>query len=279
MVPEDYPGPVARDWPELTTIVEENVKPERMKLGDNGDARRRKQKWWLWGRYTPALFAAVGRSDRVLVISQVTQHVAFAFIPGRMVYSHRLYAFAEEQDSFFAILQSTSHEVWARFFGSSLEDRFMYAASDCFETFPFPKDWQSRGDLEATGRAYYEFRAALMIENNEGLTKTYNRFHDPEKLDPMIAKLRELHGAMDRAVLRAYGWNDLPDIRCEFIPDYEVDDDESGRKKKPWRYRWPDDVRDEILMRLLALNRKRAREEQLAAQRTPGTKTKRKVAR
>ena len=279
VVPEDYPGPVARDWPELTTIVEENVKPERMKLGDNGDARRRKQKWWLWGRYTPALFAAVGRSDRVLVISQVTQHVAFAFIPGRMVYSHRLYAFAEEQDSFFAILQSTSHEVWARFFGSSLEDRFMYAASDCFETFPFPKDWQSRGDLEATGRAYYEFRAALMIENNEGLTKTYNRFHDPEELDPMIAKLRELHGAMDRAVLRAYGWNDLPDIQCEFIPDYEVDDDESGRKKKPWRYRWPDDVRDEILMRLLALNRKRAREEQLAAQRTPGTKTKRKVAR
>ena len=30
VVPVDYPGPVAADWPELLGIVEERVKPERM---------------------------------------------------------------------------------------------------------------------------------------------------------------------------------------------------------------------------------------------------------
>ena len=77
---------------------------------------------------------------------------------------------------------------------------------DCFETFPFPENWKSNAVLEAVGKAYYEFRAALMVNNNEGLTKTYNRFHDPEERDPEILKLRELHAAIDRAVLDAYGW-------------------------------------------------------------------------
>ena len=36
------------------------------------------------------------------------------------------------------------------------------------------------------------------------------------------------------------------------------------RKKKPWRYRWPDEIRDEVLARLLELNRVRAEEEQLS---------------
>jgi hypothetical protein len=42
--------------------------------------------------------------------------------------------------------------------------------------------------------------------------------------------------------------------------------DESGggrRRKKPWRYRWPDDFRDEVLARLLEINRQRAEEERL----------------
>jgi hypothetical protein len=108
-----------------------------------------------------------------------------------------------------------------------------------------------------------------MIRNNEGLTKTYNRFHDPDERSPDIVKLRELHAAMDKAVLEAYGWHDLAETAtCEFLLDYEDDEDDdqesSGRRrKKPWRYRWPDDFRDEVLARLLALNAQRAQEERL----------------
>jgi hypothetical protein len=43
-----------------------------------------------------------------------------------------------------------------------------------FETFPFPIAWEANPALEEIGRQYYEFRAALMVRNNEGLTKTYN---------------------------------------------------------------------------------------------------------
>jgi hypothetical protein len=65
---------------------------------------------------------------------------------------------------------------------------------------------------------------------------------------------------MDAAVIAAYGWHDI-DTRCEFLLDYEIDEEEWGDKKKPYRYRWPDEVRDEILARLLELNAERARAE------------------
>jgi hypothetical protein len=43
----------------------------------------------------------------------------------------------------------------------------------------------------------------------EGLTKTYNRFHDPHERAEDIAALHALHAEMDRAVALAYGWGDL----------------------------------------------------------------------
>ena len=171
-----------------------------------------------------------------------------------------------------ACLQSRCHDVWARFFSSTLEDRLNYSPSDGFETFPFPENFETDAKLEAVGKEYYEFRAALMVKNNEGLTKTYNRFHDPNETAPDIQKLRELHAAMDRAVLDAYGWTDLKPT-CEFLLDYEEEEEDTGdpelfaaarRKKKPWRYRWPDDFRDEVLARLLELNKQRAEQEALA---------------
>jgi hypothetical protein len=56
---------------------------------------------------------------------------------------------------------------------------------------------------------------------------------------------------------------------CEFLLDYEEGENEEEpgggrRRKKPWRYRWPDDFRDEVLARLLELNRQRAEEERLS---------------
>jgi hypothetical protein len=151
-----------------------------------------------------------------------------------------------------------------------MKDDLRYTPSDCFETFPLPRGIETNTVLEQTGREYYEFRAALMVRNNEGLTKTYNRFHDPEETSPDILRLRELHTAMDRAVLDAYEWTDIP-TDCEFILDYEDDEEDEnegkGRKrKKPWRYRWPDPIRDEVLARLLALNAQRAEKERLAGE-------------
>ena len=191
------------------------------------------------------------------------------------------------------------------FSGSAL-DLVRYSPSDCFETFPFPTALldstasdlaheATRQRLEAIGERYHQFRAELMVSNNEGLTSTYNRFHDPSETSSDLLELRRLHGEMDQAVLAAYGWSDIP-TTCGFGLDYlDLDDDvqlpedlqeriDSGdlffpaapeavsfdsqlrvvtgsKRKLPWRYRWPDAVRDEVLARLLALNAERYAEE------------------
>lgn len=249
----------AERWPDLIAIVRERVKPER----DGQSRKALRDRWWQYAEKRPGLVAAVAGRKRVLAISRVGQHAAFAILPTGSVFSDSLIVFPLESHSAFCALQSRPHEIWARFFGSSLEDRLRYTPSDCFETFPFLESWETHPTLDAAGKAYYEFRAALMVRNDEGLTKTYNRFHDPDERDREIQHLRELHDTMDRAVLDAYGWSDIQ-TDCEFLLDYEIDEEEWGSKKKPYRYRWPDEVRDEVLARLLELNAQRAHEEERA---------------
>ena len=58
------------------------------------------------------------------------------------------------------------------------------------------------------------------------------------------------------AVLDADRWRDVP-TDCAFVLDYAIDE-ETWSNKKPYRYRRPDAVRDELLARLLALNAERA---------------------
>ena len=89
------------------------------------------------------------------------------------------------------------------------------------------------------------------MRNNEGLTRTYKRFHDRFETRPEIAKLRAIHSAMDRAVIEAYGWADL-ETTCHYLTDGQ-DEDETRQC-----YGWHQSVRDEIMVRLLELNTKRA---------------------
>jgi hypothetical protein len=252
----------ARQWPDLMQIVEEKVKPQRIK--DKRDTRRKY--WWRFGEPTPALFDTIRGMERVLICSRHQPYWSVTFTKNGSVFSEALVVFALEESAALGLLQSSVHEVWARFFASSIKDDLRYTPSDCFETFPFPANFESNERFEAVGKEYYEFRAQLMVTNNEGMTKTYNRFHDPSERSPETQKFRELHAAMDRAVLDAYGWTDLtPTYR--FLLDYEEDEDDtdsSSRRKKPWRYRWPDDFRDEVLARLLELNKERADQERLA---------------
>ena len=236
------------------TIVEDRVKPERSRQKDRGAL----EKWWQFIRPRPELRAAIaGLRERVLVIARVGQHVSFAFLPTRTVYSDQLIVFSLSTYAAFCGLQSRLHEIWARFFSSSMKDDLRYTPTDCFENFPFPEDWHVNPVLEAAGRSYYEYRAQLMVDNDQGITRTYNRFHDIYETDPRIMRLRELHAELDQAVLGAYGWSDIcPD--CNFLLDYEIDETIWGSKKKPYRYRLPDTVQNEVLDRLLTLNAERA---------------------
>jgi hypothetical protein len=248
----------ARRWPDLMRLLEERARGRR--------ASHSTAPWWQLERPRMELYKAVRALKRVLACSRIGNACAFTFLPNGMVYNEKTVVFPFQDYAFFCLIQSRLHETWVRFFSSTLKDDLQYTPSDCFETFPFPQRFESHPQLEAAGEEYYEFRAALMVRNNEGLTKTYNRFHDPNERSADILRLRELHAAMDRAVLDAYGWADLRPA-CAFLLDYEDEEEEAGggrQRKKPWRYRWPDDFRDEVLARLLELNKRRAEQEALA---------------
>ena len=88
-----------------------------------------------------------------------------------------------------------------------------------------------------------------MLARQEGLTKTYNRFHSPEETDADIKRLRELHVEMDYAVARAYGWNDL-ELGHGF-----------HETKQGTRFTISEPARREVLDRLLELNHERYAEE------------------
>jgi hypothetical protein len=284
----------AARWPLALQIVREKVQSERQTKAKE----LAEWPWWRFWRTRRELYGAISGLDRMLVLSRVGDRLLFAFIGTDIVVSETVVVFASSSQSFFATVQSRVHEVWTRLLASSLKDDVRYTPTDCFETFPFPAgalehaagdsptmDDHTRSKLETAGREYYEFRAALMVRHNEGLTDAYNRFHDPYERSPDILKLRDLHAAMDLAVLESYGWHDLAKIATyDYLLDYEDDDDEDDgsaaaspsrrQKKKPWRYRWPDDFRDEVLARLLELNKQRAEQERLTGDAASATGTK-----
>lgn len=241
-------------WPDLMKIVERLVKPGRLK--DNRPGYRRY--WWRYGERRVNLYKSIDVLPRILAnSSKATPHHALVFLKNGKIFSQNLNIFAFASNAAFCALQSRSHEIWARFVGTSFEDRLTYVTDDCFKTFPFPDAFESLRNLEAPGQAYHARRAALMVARNEGMTKIYNRFHDRNETSDDIARLRELHAAMDRAVLDAYGWHDLA-ARAEPV---FLDEDNEDDHTYQGRLFWPSDFRDEVLARLLALNAERHAEE------------------
>lgn len=215
----------AQRWPDLLDIVRREVKPERDRLRDNADGRRRRQYWWQFGRWTPALYAAIAPLQRCLVTAQVTKHLCFSFQPTDRVFSQKLCVFPFDANTQFAILQSRIHEPWVWLLSSTMKTDLNYSASDCFQTFPFPHPNPRTviPALERIGKELYEARAKYMVDTDQGLTKTYNKLKDPRCEEPPIIELRRLHEELDRTVLEAYGC-DLP------VPPYcpKSDEDEAA---------------------------------------------------
>lgn len=255
LVAPDYPLPVAADWPDLLTIVTDKVKPDR----DNQSRDAIRERWWQYAEKRPGLYAAIRDLPFVLAVNcGATPHVAFARLGNGAVFSNTTAVFALSTFAAFATLQSRVHEVWTRFFASTLEDRLRYTPSDCFETFPLPPGYADAPALEDAGRRYHDARAALMVTRNQGMTPTYNRFHRAADAGDDIAGLRALHHEVDRAVLAAYGWDDLAH---DAAPVFLADEEDDHRYQR--QLFWPAPFRDLVLARLLRLNEERARAEQL----------------
>lgn len=242
VIEPDFSGEVAEDFPDCLSIVREKVKPQRDK--DNREVYRRR--WWIYAERRLKLYETIEGMDRVLVGVRVTKYVRWSFQRPECVFADSCNIVAGPTQSCFAVLQSSIHAQWARQYSGTLETRLRYAPDDCFETFPLPINTQ---DLNGIGKIYYQKRGSLMLLIQEGLTKTYNRFHDPRESFGDIKKLRELHVEMDNAVAAAYGWSDLR-------LDHGFHETRQGI-----RFTISEPARREVLDRLLALNHKRYKEE------------------
>jgi hypothetical protein len=232
----------AEKHPFLLNIVKKRVFPYRQTVKSKGA----KDNWWLYNRPRPALYNAISKLDTVLVNCVVSKFICFSFVPTRIVFTNALNVFAIDDHSTFAVLQSTVHDLWARYYGSSLENRNRYNPTDCFETFPFPENMSVCNEI---GKKYFKLREKELQSQKKGLTAIYNQFHDPKVVSETINSLRELHAQMDRKVIEAFGWTDL-ELNHGF---YDV--------KEGARFTISEAAAQEILKRLLKLNHEYHEEE------------------
>ena len=262
VVPNDYLDPVASDWPDLLSIVKEKVKPERL---GNKNKTVKAHPWWKHWSSRVTLAKRTKTLNKVCILSRVSNNIGIGIVENKFLFADSTVVFAFSTFAPFAILQSRIHEVWVRVFSSSMKDDLRYAPSDCFVTFPFPLSIKGDEGSETAGRTYHDFRSNLMINTDMGMTACYNRFHNPLDQKPDITELRRLHAEMDDAVLRAYGWDDLADMALDTSSGgaaprflHQTDEPEFVYQK---RYHWPAWFRDNVLARLLELNRVRAEKE------------------
>jgi hypothetical protein len=246
----DWPIERAMEYPDCFRIVEEKVKPERIRTKEGGtDYALRKplpQKWWIYADKRPELYRTIAELRRVMVCVLVSKYNSFELIPAGFVYAHKLCVFGIDDFASLALLSSNLHEPWVRKYSSTLETRLNYSPTDCFETFPFPLEMSG---LEQIGCQYHRHRKAVMSERKKGLTDTYNLFHDPDESSSDIQNLRDLHVEMDHAVAAVYGWTDL-DLGHGF-----------NETKQGVRFTISEAARREVLQRLLELNHERYAEE------------------
>ncbi len=260
----DWPEERARQYPDCFSIVEERVKPERQERAANGEFKKRKplpQLYWIYAEKRPKLYRTIQSLDRVLCRPITSAHHAFAFVSLPKVIDQTTPVYVFDDAFHFGVLQSELHAVWWLQHGSTLETRIRYTQSDVFETFPQPP----YSDAVATaGEMLDTYRSPLMVERDLGLTGVYNLVHDPGvRSDEEIQRLRELHVELDMAVRYAYGWSDL-DVGHGF---HEV-------RGQGLRFTFSPDAADEVLDRLLELNKERYEAEVAAGLQRPAKKPK-----
>jgi len=232
----------ASSYQELLDIVEQRVKPTRLANADAG-ARRY---WWRPLRPRSEMRQAIAGLDQLLVIARVSKTLLPAIVSSNQVFHDKVVVFGSSDSNLFGVLTSSFHWWWAITGGTTLRLDATYTPERKFETFPQPN---AGVVVPNVASRLMRHRSALMLDRQEGLTKTYNRVHDPEEAADDIIRLRELHVELDHAVRDAYGWGDLELGHGFHSTKFGV------------RYTFAPVPRQEILDRLLELNHARYAEE------------------
>ncbi|PZU84001.1 MAG: class I SAM-dependent DNA methyltransferase [Chelatococcus sp.] len=240
---------VRERFPEVYQHVKRTVKEEKDADGKviGRDANRRdgyRLNWWTFGEPRRELRPALAHLQRYIATVETAKHRVFQFLDASILPDNMLVAVALSDAFHLGVLSSRPHVNWCLHQGGTLEDRPRYSKSRCFDPFPFPDASEPQKEaIRRPAEALDALRRQVLADHPDlTLTRLYNvreairagRALTPAETDirdrGLVLILNEHHDAIDAAVAAAYGWaNDLSD--------------------------------DEILARLVALNRERARQE------------------
>jgi SAM-dependent methyltransferase len=234
---------VRHRFPETYQHVLARVKPER----DANNRTTYRTNWWLFGEPRSELRPALKGVQRFIATPVTQKHRTFEFVAAEVLPDDALMVIAVDDPLILGVMQSRCFSAWFDGTASTLEDRPRFIKSRCFDPFPFPAaDDLQKQRIRAIAEALDAHRKRVLAEHPHlTLTGLYNVLEElragvaPDALRPASRKifddglvliLKEEHDKLDAAVAAAYGW--------------------------------PVDLADEeILGRLVALNRLRAQEE------------------
>ena len=227
-------------YPHIFQIILGTVKPQR----DEVNRPSHRDRWWVFGEPRAKMRPALESLSRYITTCRTAKHRVFGFLESDILPDAKLIAVGLDDGWQLSALSSRFHLVWALATGAFLEDRPNYNHAETFTKYPFPLvDNVQKAHLRVLGEQLDAHRKAQQAAHPKlTLTGMYNVLEklragtriegkDREIYDQgLIGILRDLHDQIDAAVAEAYGWPaDLSD--------------------------------DEILHRLVDLNRERAAEE------------------
>jgi hypothetical protein len=229
-------------FPTVYQWLHDRVLPDR---SQNRDPRLREY-WWLHRRSREDLRAMLTGLPRYIATVETAKHRVFQFLDASILPDNKLIAIALAGPFHLGVLSSRAHTDWALAQGSWLGvgNDPVYVKTRCFETFPFPEATEAQRERIGAVAERLDAHRKRQLAAHPRLTLTglYNvleAVRAGETLAPkdravyeagLVGVLKELHEELDAAVAEAYGWP----ARLET---------------------------DDLLARLLELNRRRAAEE------------------
>ncbi|MER2999188.1 class I SAM-dependent DNA methyltransferase [Pontibacter populi] len=233
---------VRSHYPELYQHVLLNVKPHR----DENKRAAIRDKWWIFAEPRKTIRKALNGLERYIATPQTAKHRIFQFLDMDVLPDDKLIAISLEDAYFLGVLQSKIHVVYSLATGSRLGvgNDSVYDKSRCFDTFPFPAATEAQQEQIRTIAEQLDPHRKQRQAQHPTLTITdmYNvleKLRSGEALNAkeqktheqgLLSILLQLHTELDAAVAAAYSWpTNLPE--------------------------------EEILERLVALNKERAAEE------------------
>lgn len=228
-------------FPEVYQHLHETVKPERQQNRD----KQLQKNWWLHRRLREDLRKALNSLKRYIVTVETSKHRFFTFLSEHIVPDNMLIAIAINDGYDLGVLSSKIHICWALAAGGDLGGNTpRYNKIRCFETFPFPNTTEEQKqtirkiaeDLDAHRKRQQALHPTLTITDMYNVLEklrtgeTFNAKDQKVHEQGLVTVLKQLHDDLDAAVAAAYGW---PVTLSE----------------------------EEILERLVALNKERAAEE------------------